>query len=419
MTLKTIFISTGEVSGDLQGALLIDALKRQAGALGVKLEIVALGGSRMAEAGATLLGDTTSIGSVGLLESLPFVLPTLQIQRRAKQYLRQHPPDLILLIDYMGPNLSIASFIRHHLPQVPVVYYIGPQDWVWSASSIVPRNTKTIVELTDHLLAIFPEEARYFEKKGASVSWVGHPLVDRMQSSPTREEARAALGIAPEQMAIALVPASRRQELKYMMPIVFEAAQQLQAKLRGNGELENSAAITNQQSPLFWIPLSLEAYRPGIEAAIQHYGLNATLVAGNTQEVLAAADLAISKSGTVNLELALLDVPQVVLYRVSQLTYSIGRLLKFSISFMSPPNLVVMRQIVPELLQEQATPENLLKEALELLLNPERRQQTLADYQEMRELLGKVGVCDRAAREILQLANGEKQKQKLSSQSFG
>jgi lipid-A-disaccharide synthase len=135
--------------------------------------------------------------------------------------------------------------------------------------------------------------------------------------------------------------------------------------------------------------------------------------------VLAAADLAISKSGTVNLELALLDVPQVVLYRVSQLTYSIGRLLKFSISFMSPPNLVVMRQIVPELLQEQATPENLVKEALELLLNPERRQQTLADYQEMRELLGEVGVCDRAAREILQLANGEKQKQKLSSQSFG
>jgi lipid-A-disaccharide synthase len=426
MTLKTIFISTGEVSGDLQGALLIDALKRQAEALGVELKIVALGGSRMAEAGATLLGDTTSIGSVGLLESLPFVLPTLQIQRRAKQYLRQHPPDLVLLIDYMGPNLSIGSFIRRQLPQVPVLYYIAPQDWVWSASSIVPRNTMTLVEMTDQILAIFPEEARYFEKKGASVSWIGHPLVDRMQSSPTREEARAALGIAPEQIAIALVPASRRQELKYMMPIVFEAAQQLQAKLGGNGELgignwelENSAASTNYQAPLFWIPLSLEAYRPAIEAAIQHYGLNATLVAGKTQEVLAAADLAITKSGTVNLELALLNVPQVVLYRVSRLTYSIGRLLKFSIPFMSPPNLVVMRPIVPELLQEQATPENLVKEALELLLNPEKRQQTLLGYQEMRQLLGEVGVCDRAAREILQLADSKKQKQKLSSPSFG
>jgi lipid-A-disaccharide synthase len=404
--LKTIFISTGEVSGDLQGALLVDALKRQAQAVGLELEIVALGGSKMAKAGATLLGETTSIGSMGLLESLPFVLPTLQIQRRAKQYLRQHPPDLVVLIDYMGPNLSIGSFVRRQLPQVPVVYYIAPQSWVWSISS---RSTAAIVDITDQLLAIFPEEARYFEKKGASVSWVGHPLVDKMQSSPSREEARRALGIKPEQTAIALVPASRRQELKYMMPVIFEAAQQLQSKLQASGDWENNSLIMNQQTPLFWIPLSLETYRPAIEAAIQRYGLNATLVAGQTTEVLAAADLAITKSGTVNLELALLDVPQVVLYRVSPLTYWIARtLFKFSIPFMSPPNLVVMRSIVPELLQEQATPENIVQKSLELLLNPERRSQTLADYQEMRRLLGEVGVCDRAAKEILQLAEEPK-----------
>jgi lipid-A-disaccharide synthase len=179
------------------------------------------------------------------------------------------------------------------------------------------------------------------------------------------------------------------------MPIVFEAAKQLQSKL---------LLTQDTQTPLFWIPLSLEVYRPAIEAAIQRYGLNATLVSGQTQEVLAAADLAIAKSGTVNLELALLNVPQVVFYRVSGFTYWIGRLLQFSIPFMSPPNLVVMRQIVPELLQEQATAENIVKEAMELLLNPERRQQTLRDYQEMRQLLGEVGVCDRAAKEILLLA---------------
>jgi lipid-A-disaccharide synthase len=334
MTKKRLFISTGEVSGDLQGALLIDALKRQAEVIGVELEIVALGGSRMAKAGATLLDDTTAIGSMGLVESLPFVLPTLKIQRRAKQYLRQNLPDVVVLIDYMGPNLSIGSFMQHQLPQVPVVFYIAPQDWVWSASSLVPRDTMTIVEMTDKLLAVFPEEARYFEKKGASVSWVGHPLVDRMQSSPSREEARRALGIGMGEKAIALVPASRRQELKYLMPIVFEAAKQIQSKL-----------LDNQQTPLFWIPLSLEVYRPTIEAAIEQYGLNAKLIAGQTQEVLAAADLAIAKSGTVNLELALLNVPQVVLYRVSKFTYWIGQLLKFSIPFMSPPNLVVMRDL--------------------------------------------------------------------------
>lgn len=408
MTLKTIFISTGEVSGDLQGALLIDGLKRQAEAIGLDLEIVALGGEKMAAAGATLLGNTTGIGSVGILESLPFVVPTLQIQQRAKQYLRQHPPDLVVLIDYMGPNLSLGRFIRRHLPQVPIAYYIAPQDWVWSARSILPRDTMTIVKMTDQLLAVFPEEARYFEKKGASVTWVGHPLVDRMRLTPTREESRAALGIEPDQLAIALVPASRRQELKYMMPVAFEAARQLQAKLLESAESHKS----NSQSPLFWIPLSLEAYRPAIEAAIERYGLRATLVSGQTQEVLSAADLAITKSGTVNLELALLNVPQVVFYRVSPLTYSIARLLKFSIPFMSPPNLVVMRSIVPELLQEQATSENIVNESLELLFNPERRQQTQADYQEMRQLLGEVGVCDRAASEILQLAGESPEKHK-------
>ncbi|MBD2127219.1 lipid-A-disaccharide synthase [Microcoleus sp. ZQ-A2] len=408
MTRKTIFISTGEVSGDLQGALLIDGLKRQAEAIGLDLEIVALGGEKMAAAGATLLGNTTGIGSVGILESLPFVVPTLQIQQRAKQYLRQHPPDLVVLIDYMGPNLSLGRFMRRHLPQVPIAYYIAPQDWVWSARSILPRDTMTIVKMTDQLLAVFPEEARYFEKKGASVTWVGHPLVDRMRLTPTREESRAALGIEPEQMAIALVPASRRQELKYMMPVAFEAARQLQSKLLETAESQKS----NSQSPLFWIPLSLEAYRPAIEAAIERYGLRATLVSGQTQEVLSAADLAITKSGTVNLELALLNVPQVVFYRVSPLTYSIARLLKFSIPFMSPPNLVVMRSIVPELLQEQATSENIVNESLELLFNPERRQQTQADYQEMRQLLGEVGVCDRAACEILQLAGESPEKQK-------
>ncbi len=417
--MKRIFISTGEVSGDLQGALLIEALKRQAATAGFELEVVALGGEKMAQAGAKLLSDTTGIGSIGVLESLPFVLPTWKIQRRAKQYLQQNPPDIVVLIDYMGPNLNLGNFIHSELPQVPIVYYIAPQSWVWSAPFIVGRDTATIVQMTDHVLAIFPEEARFFQKKGASVSWVGHPLLDKMQSSPTREEARAKLGIEPEQIAIALLPASRPQELKYMMPVVFEAARRLQSRLdagemmgRGDvgtrgwgddGMVRYSQTTNNKQQTTFWIPLSLEAYRRPIEAAIKRYGLRAKVIAGKNQEVLAAVDLAIAKSGTVNLELALLDVPQVVFYRVSSFTYLIGRILKVTIPFMSPPNLVVMRSIVPELLQEKATPENILKEALELLFDHNRRQQTLADYQKMRQLLGEVGVCDRAAREILQL----------------
>lgn len=390
---KTIFISTGEVSGDLQAGLLVEALKRQATIAGLELDIVALGGDRVVQAGAKLLGNTSGIGSMGILEAIPHVLPTLQVQRRAKQYLQEHSPDLVVAIDYMGPNLTIGKYIRQQLPDVPIVYYITPQLWVWSAK---PGDTERVMGMSDRIIAIFPEEARFFKERGAQVTYLGHPLVDRMQDFPSREAARTALGIAPNDVAIALLPASRHQEIKYLLPTIFQAAREIQNHFDADASTQNPVH--------FWIPLSLEAYRSQIEAAIKDYGLRATLVANQTKEVLAAADLAITKSGTVNLELALLDVPQVVLYRLSAFTYWIARkILKFSIPFMSPPNLVAMKPIVPELLQEQATVENIVRESLELLLNPERRQQTLKDYQEMRHYLGEVGVCDRVAQDILQM----------------
>lgn len=401
MTAIKIFISTGEVSGDLQGALLVEALYRQAQLRGLNLDIVALGGERMASAGATLLGNTTKIGSVGIIESLSFIFPTLKIQQKAKEYLHNESPNIVILIDYMGPNLNIGNYIRKTWPNLPIIWYIAPQEWVWSLGK---DKTTKIVNLTDKLLAIFPGEANYFRQQGANVTWVGHPTIDRIKMAPTREEARRILGINSDTLAIALLPASRKQEVKYLMPVIFEAAKIIQEKL-----------------PLvhFLIPLSLETYRSPIEEAIKKYQLQATIYPSssknstknsqeiqesNNLEILAGADLAIAKSGTVNLEIALLNVPQVVIYKVNPITVWIARnILRFSIPFMSPPNLVQMKSIVPELFQENATPENIVSEALELLLNSERRTKTLTDYQEMRQSLGEEGVGDRAAQAILDL----------------
>lgn len=379
-----IFISTGEVSGDLQGSLLIAALQRQAVAVGLTLEIVALGGEKMAQSGAKILGNTSGIGSMGLIESLPYVIPTLRVQRSAIAYLKENPPDLVVLIDYMGPNLGIGTYMKENLPDVPVAYYIAPQEWVWSMSF---QNTNRIVGFTDKLLAIFPEEARYYQQNGANVCWVGHPLIDRMANAPSREIAREKLGIKDTEITIALLPASRDQELKYLLPVIFAAAKHIQSNL---------------PNVHFWIPLSLETFKNTITAAIKDYGLQATVVLGQQREVFAAADFAITKSGTVNLELALLNVPQVVVYRLHPLTAWIARhILKGSIPFASPVNLVVMREIVPEFLQEKATTENITQAAMELLLNSQKRQKTLTDYQEMRHSLGELGVCDRTAKEIL------------------
>ncbi len=380
-----IFISTGEVSGDLQGALLIDALQRQAEQRGLALEIHALGGDRMAAAGATVVGNTTRIGSVGLLESLPFVLPTLQVQRRAKAHLQAWQPDLLVLIDYMGPNLAIGTYARRHLrPDLPAAYYIAPQDWVWSP---FPQNTRRIVAICDRLLAIFPEEARYYAHHGANATWVGHPIVDRMQAAPTRASARASLGIDPEARVVALLPASRRQEIKTLLPPVAGAACQLQ---RESPELE------------FLVPLSLPSFRAPIARALAAAGLGRVrLLDGDALPAIAAADIAITKSGTTNLEIAWLGVPQVVIYRVNPVTMWVGRhLLRFSIPFMSPTNLVPMAPIVPELLQEQVTPTAIAR-AARSLLEGSGRAEVLAGYQQVRQGLGEPGACDRAAGELL------------------
>uniref|UniRef100_B8HK61 Lipid-A-disaccharide synthase n=1 Tax=Cyanothece sp. (strain PCC 7425 / ATCC 29141) TaxID=395961 RepID=B8HK61_CYAP4 len=379
-----LFISTGEVSGDLQGALLVEALQRQSQALGLQLEIVALGGDRMAAAGATLVGHTTGLSSIGLIEALPYVVPTLQLQRRARQYLQQHPPDLVVLIDYIAANVPLGNFIRQNF-SIPVVYYIAPQEWVWHHSD---RMTRKIVALSDRLLAIFPEEATYYRAHGANVTWVGHPLLERIQTAPTRQQARQSLGLDPTDLAVALFPASRQQEIHFLLPPIFEAAQQIQTQLN---------------TVKFFIPLSRDKYRQSLIEAIQTYGLRAHLV-NDPLQVLAAADLAIAKSGTVNLEAALLNVPQVVIYRVNPLSlWLFRRFVDFSPDYVSPVNLVQRQPIVPELLQEQATGTNIAQQALELLLNPARRQTMLQQYEQMRLSLGTPGAVERAAQEILQL----------------
>ena len=124
-----IFISTGEVSGDLQGAMLVEALHRQASLVNIEVEIIALGGDRMKQAGVNLIVNTTTIGSIGFFEALPLVIPTLKVQNKAKKYLQKFPPDVLVLIDYAAPNIAIASYVKKHFPQIPVVYYIAPQDW--------------------------------------------------------------------------------------------------------------------------------------------------------------------------------------------------------------------------------------------------------------------------------------------------
>lgn len=382
-----LFISTGEVSGDLQGALLIESLHQTAAERGLKLEITALGGPRMAKAGAALVGETATIGSVGVFEALPYLIPTWRVQRQARRALATQPPDLAVLIDYMNPNLVMGRYLKTHQPQVPVVYYIAPQQWVWAFSQ---ADTRRLVDCSDRMLAIFQAEADYYQQFGGNVTWVGHPLVDRYPTPPDRLAAREHLGLSADQTVVTLLPASRRQEVKYLLPVILQAAQQV-----------------HQQYPeaTFLLPVSSPTLQASFVQGLAQYQLPGRVIEQHTQAAIAAADVAITKSGTANLEIALMNVPQVVAYRLNPISARVGRyLLNFDVPFVSPVNLAVEQPVVPEFLQWQATPEAIAAAAVELLSDTVVRQKMLEGYAALRRALGQPGACRRAAELILDLA---------------
>ncbi|MFH7245742.1 MAG: lipid-A-disaccharide synthase [Spirulina sp.] len=385
---QQIFISTGEVSGDLQGSLLAEALHQEAADRGISLELSGLGGPRMAQAGVSLVGDTTSIGSVGIFEALPYLLPTLRLQRQAKQALLAQPPNAVVLLDYMNPNLVMGQFLRETLPQVPITYYIAPQQWVWAFSE---KDTRKLVEYSDQMLAIFQTEAEYYQRFGAQVDWVGHPLVDRYPTPPDQGEARQRLGLTPDQTVITLLPASRRQEVKYLLPTLIQAAQ-----------------IIQKQCPdaLFLLPVSATELQPRFEQVLAQAGLRGRLITPTAEyqptDAIAAADVAIAKSGTANLEIALMNVPQVVAYRLNPISARIAYyVLNFKVPYVSPVNLAVNQRIVPEFLQWEATPAALAATTMDLLQNQDSRKTMLAGYATLRQTLGEPGACRRAATRIL------------------
>ncbi|HJN35878.1 MAG: lipid-A-disaccharide synthase [Prochlorococcus sp.] len=384
-----ILISTGEVSGDLQGSLLIKALHRQAARRSWSLEIVALGGQRMQNAGAELLADTAPMGAIGLWEAVPLILPTLRLQGRVDELLKDRPPDVVVMIDYMGANVRLGRRLRRLLPKVPIIYYIAPQEWAWRFGE---GGTTRLLNFTDQILAIFPAEAEFYAGRGARVTWVGHPLVDTLHQRPQRDQARRQFGLEAEQRLLLLLPASRSQEMHYLMPTLTAAA-----------------ALLQQRDPSLKVivPAGLPSFENPLRQALQLAGVRGTVI--NAAEVDAlkaslyeAADLALGKSGTVNIELALRGVPQVVGYRVGRITAAVARhLLRFQVDHISPVNLLLNERLVPELLQDGFTAEHFVEQAIPLLEDPQRRKLMQEGYERLRQILGSPGVTDRAAGAIL------------------
>ena len=386
-----LLISTGEVSGDLQGSLLINALKTNAEKRKIELEIIALGGERMQEAGAKLISNTSSIGAIGFLEALPYVLPTLNAQSKIDNYLSSSPPDAVVLIDYMGPNIRLGLKVKKKFPNIPIIYYIAPQEWAWRLGD---SGTTDLISFTDKILAIFEEEAKFYSNKGGNVKFVGHPMLDFYRNIPTREESFRRIGLTSDQKLLLIIPASRKQELKYILPTLLKAAKLLQ---------EKDPSIT------VLIPSGLNEFNELLNNSLKEYALSGRVILSNEVDDLkpflfSAAHLALAKSGTINMELALNSVPQIVGYKVSRVTAFFARyLLRFNVKYISPVNLLLNKMLIPEFIQEDFKADKIFNAALKILEDNSTKEDIKLGYERLKDKLGKPGVTDRASKDILDL----------------
>jgi lipid-A-disaccharide synthase len=376
MKRPTLFLSAGEVSGDLHGAYLAHALT--AACPGCRL--VGLGGPRMAAAGVEILHDITAHSAVGLTEQIPHALPVLKAFGAAKTALAHIKPDAVVLIDFQGANLNLAK--RARKLGIKTIYYIAPQDWLWG----IGNGIKRVAAGVDLFLAVFEPEAAAYKAAGARVAYVGHPLLDILPSPPPAPlDARISLGLAPTGQVLALLPGSRAQEVKTLLPIFLETARQLRS---------------DRPDIQFVLPIASGALEEAITTLVNNSELPIHLFNGRSQEALLVADAALTASGTAVLEAAILAVPCVAAYKVSALTGWLARRL-LRVRHVTLPNILAQRDVVPEFLQGNATPSALTK-SLQALLSPgATRAAQLEGLASVKALLGAPGALERAAGLIL------------------
>ena len=386
---QKIFISTGEVSGDLHGGLLATAIFNEAKRRSIDIEILGLGGERMERAGVNIFHNTTSISSIGIWEALPLVLPTLKIQKNFYKKLISSKPNCLILIDYMGPNIAIGRKLRRERISIPIYYYIAPQEWAWRVGN---NSTTDLIKFSDKIFAIFKEEARFYKRRGGNVSWVGHPMIDLTRRLPTKSEARKKLKLKSKQNILLIMPASRKQEIKYLLPVFMKVAYKLQ----------------NKYPDLFvCIPSCRKEFDEKFDQALTRYKVNGKVINGcdiesEKENIYALSKLALCKSGTVNMEIALNGIPQVIGYKVSRVTAFIARkILNFKVKHISPVNLLMKKRIVPEFVQKDFDVDKIYKKSCQLIERKNDKIKMKKGYSLVKKQLGEKGVVERAAKEII------------------
>jgi lipid-A-disaccharide synthase len=400
-----ILISAGEVSGDLYAAQLAVALNKEAEG---PLDLKAVAGERTRRAGAELLGDSASRAALGFVTPLRYLAPSLVTASRILSLIRHWQPHVVVLLDYPGFNIPLSDMIRR-LSTVPLVYYLPPEECIWSLKGAGRVNrTPKVVNNCDCLLTTHEVDTAFYSAAGATVARVGHPLLDLVDQDPISHRDTE----VKRNTTVALLPASRRQEIGLLWPSLSEAAALM---ARARPELE------------FLVPLAASHLRPALTRACETAQLRYPRLVGRLRLVeptpekpnatLTAAwqaGAALSKSGSVTLELALAGVPHLLAFRIDRITEWLGRhLLHLSerdFPHIALPNFILGRELVPEFKQHAIHPARMAETALKLLdPDSQARAAQLAGFTELRTSLGGAGAARRGARLILEIARTRRQ----------
>lgn len=377
MQARTIAIIAGEASGDILGAGLIRSLrKRFPGA-----RFVGIGGDEMIAEGFHSLVPMERLSVMGLVEVLGRIRELVSIRRRLLDYLLTTPPDVVIGID--SPDFTLAVERRCREAGIPSVHYVSPSVWAWRQKRIFK-----IAKSVDLMLTLFPFEARFYEGHNVPVACVGHPLADRIELETDTRGARLDLGLRVDAPVLAILPGSRGGEVERLGTLFLEAARWLQER-QPNLQLVIPCVNRDREKQVQALVESLEVSLP------------VTLVRGRSREVMAASDVVLLASGTATLEAMLLKKPMVVGYRLSDFSYKIlSRLIK--VPWVALPNLLARKELVPELLQDAATPEGLGSAVLERLQNASERERLQAEFLALHHML-RQGADERAATAVADL----------------
>jgi lipid-A-disaccharide synthase len=385
-----VMISCGEPSGDLYaGALAAEILK-----LAPDTAITGFGSERLRAAGASLVRDFAGVSVTGLTEALRVIPRSWQNYRALVRAAAEDPPDVFVPIDFPDFNFFVARAL--HARGVPIVYYISPQLWAWRRGRL-----KTMKRVADRVLVIFPFEQSFYEEAGVPVTFVGHPLLELGGPPIARGDFLRAHSLDPARPVVAMLPGSRRNELRTILPDLVLAAGEIARTVPTAQFIVARAPHLDDQllSPLARWPA--HASRP-------------VVLEGTTDAVLASADVAVLASGTVTVQAALHGCPMVVVYRVAPLTYRLGKPL-LHVDTYAMANLVAGRRVVPELIQDAFTPQAAAAEALRVLTDPVYAARVKVELGDVRARLGTPGASRRAAEAVLSVASTFRQRNKTRS----